>query len=71
MGLVLFLTGVNVGFMPVGNFLGQSIASLECSWVLIPIAMVIGYFIVRRSLPSTFSTVRWRRSPLAPSPPAP
>ena len=46
LGLVLFLTGVNVGFMPVGNFLGQSIASLECSWVLIPIAMVIGYFIV-------------------------
>ena len=45
-GLALFLTGVNVGFMPVGNFLGQSIASLECSWVLIPIAMVIGYFIV-------------------------
>ena len=42
LGLVLFLTGVNVGFMPVGNFLGQSIASLECSWVLIPIAMVIG-----------------------------
>ena len=42
LGLVLFLTGVNVGFMPVGNFLGQSIASLECSWVLIP----IGYFIV-------------------------
>ena len=25
LGLVLFLTGVNVGFMPVGNFLGQSI----------------------------------------------
>ena len=47
LGLVLFLTGVNVGFMPVGNFLGQSIASLECSWVLIPIAMVIGYFIVQ------------------------
>ena len=46
LGLALFLTGVNVGFMPVGNFLGQSIASLECSWVLIPIAMVIGYFIV-------------------------
>ena len=47
LGLVLFLTGVNVGFMPVGNFLGQSIASLDCSWVLIPIAMVIGYFIVQ------------------------
>ena len=46
LGLVLFLTGVNVGFMAVGNFLGSSIASLDCNWVLIPIAMVIGYFIV-------------------------
>ncbi len=45
-GLVLFLTGVNVGFMPVGNFLGAASPPLECSWVLIPIAMVIGYFIV-------------------------
>ena len=41
----LFLTGVNVGFMPVGNFLGQSIAG-NYAWLLIPIAMVIGYFIV-------------------------
>ena len=46
LGLVLFLTGVNVGFMAVGNFLGSSIASLDCNWVLIPIAMIIGYFIV-------------------------
>ena len=28
-GLVLFLTGVNVGFMPVGNYLGQVIAGLS------------------------------------------
>ena len=27
-GLVLFLTGVNVGFMPAGNYLGQTMASL-------------------------------------------
>ncbi len=45
-GLVLFLTGVNVGFMPAGNILGQQIAHLEYSWILIPISMVIGYFIV-------------------------
>ena len=45
LGLVFFLTGVNVGFMPVGNFLGQSIAG-NYAWLLIPIAMVIGYFIV-------------------------
>ena len=45
-GLVLFLTGVNVGFMPAGNYLGQTIASLSYSWIIIPIGMVIGYFIV-------------------------
>lgn len=45
-GLVLFLTGVNVGFMPAGNYLGQVIAGLSQPWIIIPIAMVIGYFIV-------------------------
>lgn len=45
-GLVLFLTGVNVGFMPAGNYLGQTIAGLPYSWIIIPIGMVIGYFIV-------------------------
>ncbi len=45
-GLVLFLTGVNVGFMPAGNYLGKTIAGLPYSWVIVPIGMVIGYFIV-------------------------
>lgn len=45
-GLVLFLTGVNVGFMPVGNYVGKEIASLDYNWILIPISMVVGYFIV-------------------------
>lgn len=46
-GLVLFLTGANVGFMPAGNYLGQVIAKLEHSWIIVPIAMVIGFFIVK------------------------
>ena len=45
-GLVLFLTGVNVGFMPAGNYLGSTIGELDSNWVLIPIGMVVGYFIV-------------------------
>lgn len=45
-GLVIFLTGVNVGFMPAGHFLGRQIASLDYRWILIPLGMVIGYFIV-------------------------
>ncbi len=46
-GLVLFLTGVNVGFMPAGNYLGQTIADLSYAWIIIPIGMIIGYFIVK------------------------
>lgn len=46
-GLVLFLTGANVGFMPAGNYLGQVLAQRSHPEILIPIAMLIGYFIVR------------------------
>lgn len=46
-GLVLFLTGVNVGFMPAGNFLGQTIAGQNAPWIMVPIAMVMGFFIVK------------------------
>ncbi len=45
-GLVLFLTGVNVGFMPAGNFIGKEIAKLPYNWILIPLGMLVGYFIV-------------------------
>ena len=41
-GLVLFLTGVNVGFMPAGNYLGQVLGSFSYPWILVPIAMVMG-----------------------------
>ena len=46
-GLVLFLTGVNVGFMPVGNYIGNLIGGKRFNWILLPIAMLIGYFIVK------------------------
>ena len=46
-GLVLFLTGVNVGFMPVGNYIGNLIGRKSFNWILLPIAMLIGYFIVK------------------------
>ncbi|MDR2094899.1 MAG: DUF1538 domain-containing protein [Treponema sp.] len=45
-GLVVFLTGVNVGFIPVGQFLGFQLASSPFKWILVPLSMVIGYFIV-------------------------
>ena len=48
-GLVMFLTGVNVGFMPAGQFIGQTIAGAEGvqKFLLIPIGALIGYFIVK------------------------
>jgi hypothetical protein len=45
-GLVMFLTGVNVGFIPVGNLLGLQIGGADYSWALIPLGMTIGYYIV-------------------------
>ncbi len=46
LGLVLFLTGVNIGFMPVGSLIGGQLASSQLKWLLIPVGMVVGYFIV-------------------------
>ena len=46
-GLVLFLCGVNVGFGPVGTVLGRSLAQPGYKWLLVPIGMLIGFFIVK------------------------
>lgn len=46
-GLILFLTGVNVGFAPVGNLLGSGLAESSFKWLLIPIGIVIGFYIVK------------------------
>ena len=46
-GLILFLTGVNIGFTPVGNLLGSGLADSTYRWVLIPIGALIGYYIVK------------------------
>lgn len=45
-GLVLFLTGVNVGFLPTGAFIGEYLGGLSYSWILIPLGMIVSYFIV-------------------------
>lgn len=45
-GLVLFLTGANVGFMPAGRLIGAMISNSSFSGVLIPIGMLMGYFVV-------------------------
>ncbi|MDR0525917.1 MAG: DUF1538 domain-containing protein [Spirochaetaceae bacterium] len=46
-GLVVFLTGVNVGFIPVGHLMGHDLAASPLEkWLLVPLSMIIGYFIV-------------------------
>lgn len=46
LGLVLFLTGVNVGFSPLGYVLGSELVSSGLSVLLIPLAMLMGWFII-------------------------
>lgn len=46
-GLVLFLCGVNIGFAPVGSLLGKELAGSSAKWLLVPIGMLIGYYIVK------------------------
>jgi hypothetical protein len=53
-GLAVFLTGVNVGFIPVGQYIGEVLASGQATafghpvtpWILVPFGMLVGYFIV-------------------------
>ncbi len=44
-GLVLFLTGVNVGFMPIGYKLGFELAKLS-KWFLVGLGLVMGVLVV-------------------------
>lgn len=46
LGLAVFLTGANIGFMPAGNHLGEMIASRHSEWVLLAVSVLIGCFVV-------------------------
>ena len=46
-GLAVFLTGANVGFIPTGTTIGTSLATIGGGWILIPVSMLLGYFIVK------------------------
>ena len=45
-GLTVFLLGVNIGFMPVGYAIGGRLAAGRLPWLLIPLGMAIGWFVV-------------------------
>lgn len=45
-GLVLFLTGVNVGFSSLGAELGGVLADGKTYYIMIPLCMLLGWFII-------------------------
>lgn len=44
-GLVFFLQGVHIGFMPIGEHMGKVIGATAYNWILIPIGFVLGLVI--------------------------
>ncbi len=45
-GLVFFLQGVHIGFLPLGEAMGKSLGALEHNWILIPIGFLMGYSVI-------------------------
>ena len=45
-GLVIFLTGVNAGFMNVGNIIGKGLASYESKAVLVGMGFILGMLVI-------------------------
>jgi hypothetical protein len=46
LGLVLFLTGVNAGFMEIGSAVGYGVAALDNNWVLILTGFILGLVVI-------------------------
>ncbi|MBO0449983.1 DUF1538 domain-containing protein [Enterococcus sp. MJM12] len=44
-GLILFLHGVNIAYVPVGQYLGSEIAQLDYNWILIPLGFLMGFLV--------------------------
>ena len=44
-GLILFLHGVNIAYLPVGQYLGSEIAKLDYNWILIPLGFLMGFLV--------------------------
>lgn len=45
LGLVLFLQGVNIAYVPVGKHLGAALASLDNNYILIPLGFLMGFLV--------------------------
>lgn len=45
-GIVIFLTGVECGYLPIGVIIGQYLFSNNLSWVAIPLGVILGAFAI-------------------------
>lgn len=45
-GFVLFLTGVNAGFMEAGSAIGHAVATLGNNWLIILIGLILGFTVI-------------------------
>ncbi|WAA10784.1 DUF1538 domain-containing protein [Fervidibacillus albus] len=45
-GLAFFLQGVHIGFLPIGQLMGEKLGGLPNKWIIIPIGFIIGFFAV-------------------------
>ncbi|KLK89352.1 membrane spanning protein [Methanoculleus sediminis] len=43
LGMVLFLQGVNVAFLPAGREIGEAVATFDQLWLLIPFGFILGF----------------------------
>ncbi|MBR6331655.1 MAG: DUF1538 domain-containing protein [Dehalococcoidales bacterium] len=50
-GLILFMTGINLAFYPIGESIGEFIAGIRYQWVIVVIGAVLG-FVAALSEPS-------------------
>lgn len=46
LGLVLFLTGVNAGFMDVGSIVGYNLASFNGQWLVVVMGFILGLVVI-------------------------
>ncbi|MFD1039262.1 DUF1538 domain-containing protein [Virgibacillus byunsanensis] len=44
LGLSFFLQGVHIGFLPIGELMGEKLGAIKYTWMLLPIGFVLGFF---------------------------
>ncbi|MBP7526824.1 MAG: DUF1538 domain-containing protein [Syntrophorhabdaceae bacterium] len=42
-GLLLFLQGVHIGFLPYGRAIGEALGALSCKWLFVPFGFLLGF----------------------------